>query len=493
MTNNMTKLADYKECSILDDCLSEQTCHADAELNKNVCYCINTATKADRAGKCTTGDISVPGHGLEQHDVIPIHNIPKNVHGLVPDANNETMSTSHGSKNQTNPTPLSTPHISDIDSTVLLQIFIPITVALLLLFLVAIFIVKRSKACNRKSKRNDKVIRNSEDVQLLDRMNFVNKNPTYFFSERGEKDSKKIPINNIPYDKVTLQDIVGEGAFGQVYRGQNFAENDAGEYVAIKILKDGVSNEVKEDFEREVDIMSAFDHENILKLIGIIQRGPTETPYMVFEYMVHGDLADLLRRNDPAMRSSDRDITLEKTDLIDISTQIANGMTYLTSKHFVHRDLATRNCLVGEGFVVKISDFGMARDVYTCDYYRIGGSRMLPVRWMSPESMKYGRFTTESDIWAFGVVLWEIFSYGRQPYYGHSNEEVVRFLDEGIMLQRPDECPSTIYHIMLGCWKKNPKERIPYQKIHKHLVDFSKEILRNVHHHRPILSSESDP
>ncbi|OPL33559.1 skeletal kinase-like receptor tyrosine protein, partial [Mytilus galloprovincialis] len=93
--------------------------------------------------------------------------------------------------------------------------------------------------------------------------------------------------------------------------GQNFAENDAGEYVAIKILKDGVSNEVKEDFEREVDIMSAFDHENILKLIGIIQRGPTETPYMVFEYMVHGDLADLLRRNDPAMRSSDRDITLE--------------------------------------------------------------------------------------------------------------------------------------------------------------------------------------
>ncbi|VDI12121.1 Hypothetical predicted protein [Mytilus galloprovincialis] len=143
--------------------------------------------------------------------------------------------------------------------------------------------------------------------------------------------------------------------------------------------------------------------------------------------MVHGDLADLLRRNNPVMRSSDRDITLEKTDLIDISLQIANGMTYLTSKHFVHRDLATRNCLVGEGFVVKISDFGMARNVYTCDYYRIGRSRMLPVLWMSPESMKYGRFTTESDIWAFGVVLWEIFSYGRQPYYGIDTTWCLKF------------------------------------------------------------------
>lgn len=99
-------------------------------------------------------------------------------------------------------------------------------------------------------------------------------------------------------------------------------------------------------------------------------------------------------------------------------------MTYLSAQRFVHRDLACRNCLVGSGLVVKIADFGMSRDIYTCDYYKIGGSRLLPVRWMSPESVIYGRFTLETDIWSFGVVLWEVFSYGKQPYYGHTNEEV---------------------------------------------------------------------
>ncbi|OQR70287.1 BDNF/NT-3 growth factors receptor-like [Tropilaelaps mercedesae] len=98
-------------------------------------------------------------------------------------------------------------------------------------------------------------------------------------------------------------------------------------------------------------------------------------------------------------------------------------MLYLSVQHFVHRDLATRNCLVGDNLCVKISDFGMSRDVYTCDYYKIGGSRMLPVRWMAPESIMYGKFTLESDIWSYGVVLWETFTFGKQPYYGHSNEE----------------------------------------------------------------------
>ncbi|KAK7063184.1 BDNF/NT-3 growth factors receptor [Halocaridina rubra] len=143
--------------------------------------------------------------------------------------------------------------------------------------------------------------------------------------------------------------------------------------------------------------------------------------------MPYGDLAEVLRTcnkqfyvNDPPVKS------LGKEDLLNMSVQIASGMEYLSSQHFVHRDLACRNCLVGENLCVKISDFGMSRDVYTCDYYKVGGTRMLPVRWMAPESIMFGKFTLESDVWSFGVVLWEMYSFGKQPYYGNSNEHETR-------------------------------------------------------------------
>ncbi|XP_072382044.1 BDNF/NT-3 growth factors receptor-like isoform X2 [Diabrotica undecimpunctata] len=257
---------------------------------------------------------------------------------------------------------------------------------------------------------------------------------------------------------------VGEGCFGKVFKGELLCEDDQIKIVAIKVLKDSANKEAEEDFLREVEIMSAFRHPNILSLLGVVPKDDSINPMMVFEFMPHGDLAKLLRSQKCSELEKDLP-QLTKTDLLAVALQIGLGMKYLASQRFVHRDLACRNCLVAEGPVVKIADFGMSRDVYTCDYYKIGGSRLLPVRWMSPESVVYGRFTLESDIWSYGVVLWEIFSFGKQPYYGHSNEEVVKLILDGIMLIPPEDCPSYICELMKNCWKTEPRHRITFPSI----------------------------
>ncbi|XP_033728267.1 BDNF/NT-3 growth factors receptor-like isoform X2 [Pecten maximus] len=474
----------HKTCTENNDCYEPDTvCQDNDGFHTKVCFCIYTLQPTNEYGECVSADKPPPD---KRNDVFPVQPLV----GLFGPGDNNTISETKQVRNETEPLYKQSDNMSD--QLTAIQIFIPLASALFVLFALFLIVARRIKLCKRK-RRKESTVKTTEDEQLLDRMNFVNKNPTYFLSPHDNVKGRKFNIKDIPSEQMKIVDVVGEGAFGQVYKGIYSAE-DGSEIgnVAVKVLKDGVSNEVKDDFEREVEIMSAFDHDNILKLLGVVTKGLEGTPYMIFEYMLHGDLAELLRHNDPVMRKHTDDMILQKTDLIDIAIQIANGMAYLTSQHFVHRDLATRNCLVGDGLVVKISDFGMARDVYTCDYYRIGGSRMLPVRWMSPESVKYGRFTTESDIWAFGVVLWEIFSYGRQPYYGHSNEEVVRFLDEGILLQRPEECPSTVYHVMLGCWKSDPRERLVFVKSYNHLVDYSKTIMRSAHMQSVDMDGEGD-
>ncbi|XP_015121598.1 tyrosine-protein kinase transmembrane receptor Ror [Diachasma alloeum] len=284
-------------------------------------------------------------------------------------------------------------------------------------------------------------------------------NPQYFGCTPPE-----VPI--LRRDHLVFLYDVGEGCFGKVYKGE-LCHGDRTEIVAVKVLKDSASREAEDDFMREVEIMSTFRHDNILSLIGVVLRDSSNSPWMVFEYMPYGDLAEVLRAN--SRQFSSCSIAglepLTKDSLYWIAVQIASGMTYLSAQRFVHRDLACRNCLVGADLVVKIADFGMSRDVYTCDYYKIGGSRMLPVRWMSPESVMYGRFTLESDVWSFGVVLWEVYSYGKQPYYGHNNEEVVKLILQGIMLIPPEDCPPFICKIMSECWKSESRDRLKFPEI----------------------------
>ncbi|XP_068578511.1 NT-3 growth factor receptor-like [Cebidichthys violaceus] len=234
----------------------------------------------------------------------------------------------------------------------------------------------------------------------------------------------------------------------------------------------------RKDFQREAELLTNLQHEHIVKFYGVCVDG--DPLIMVFEYMKHGDLNKFLRAHGPdAMILVDgqplqTNGELGLSQMLHIASQIAAGMIYLASQHFVHRDLATRNCLVGNGLLVKIGDFGMSRDIYSTDYYRVGGHTMLPIRWMPPESIMYRKFTTESDVWSFGVILWEIFTYGKQPWFQLANNEVIECITQGRVLERPRLCPKEVYDMMLGCWQREPQQRLNIKDIQKILFTLMK-------------------
>ncbi|XP_019719297.1 high affinity nerve growth factor receptor [Hippocampus comes] len=296
-------------------------------------------------------------------------------------------------------------------------------------------------------------------------------NPQYFCGIIKDKD---MCVQHIKRADIVLKWELGEGAFGKVYLAEcaNLSPNSDKMLVAIKTLKDA-NESTRQDFQREAELLTVLQHQHIVRFYGVCTDG--EPLAMVFEYMRHGDLNRFLRAHGPDARMLEEckmaalgELTVPQ--MLHIAAQIASGMVYLASLHFVHRDLATRNCLVGEGLVVKIGDFGMSRDIYSTDYYRVGGRTMLPIRWMPPESIMYRKFTTESDIWSFGVVLWEIFTYGKQPWYQLSNSEAIECITQGRELERPRTCPKQVYLLMRGCWQREPQQRTLIKDIHARLL-----------------------
>ncbi|XP_023366326.1 muscle, skeletal receptor tyrosine-protein kinase [Otolemur garnettii] len=288
--------------------------------------------------------------------------------------------------------------------------------------------------------------------------------------------SLEYPRNNIEY----VRDI-GEGAFGRVFqaRAPGLLPYEPFTMVAVKMLKEEASADMQADFQREAALMAEFDNPNIVKLLGVCAVG--KPMCLLFEYMAYGDLNEFLRSMSPhtACTVSNGDLSpgapacspgppaLSCAEQLGIARQVAAGMAYLSERKFVHRDLATRNCLVGENMVVKIADFGLSRNMYSADYYKANENDAIPIRWMPPESIFYNRYTTESDVWAYGVVLWEIFSYGLQPYYGMAHEEVIYYVRDGHILSCPDNCPLELYNLMRLCWSRLPADRPSFASIHR--------------------------
>ena len=269
---------------------------------------------------------------------------------------------------------------------------------------------------------------------------------------------------------------LGVGLFGEVvlastvglsyrYLGiGNSNDNTVSIKVAVKILKASPSEEVRKSFEKEIKFMSRLKDDNVIRLLGICTTG---TPFIMMEYMENGDLNNYLQKfkftHETGRLPAANEVTL--IALVYMSFQIANGMKYLSSCNFVHRDLAARNILVGVDYTVKIADFGMSQNLYSEYYCRVGGQKVLPIRWMSSECF-FGKFSVKTDVWAFGITLWEIFTLCRYlPFNDLTNHQLIEDAVKGAdrtILERPDICPDEIYRIMKSCWHHEPSQRAKF-------------------------------
>ncbi|XP_052857892.1 protein sevenless [Drosophila gunungcola] len=291
-------------------------------------------------------------------------------------------------------------------------------------------------------------------------------------------------LPQINWSQLKLLRFLGSGAFGEVYEGQLQTEDSAEpQRVAIKSLRKGASEFA--ELLQEAQLMSNFKHENIVCLVGICFD--TESISLIMEHMEAGDLLSYLRAARTTSTQEPQPAAgLSLSELLAMCIDVANGCSYLEDMHFVHRDLACRNCLVTESSggtdrrrTVKIGDFGLARDIYKNDYYRKEGEGLLPVRWMSPESLVDGLFTTQSDVWAFGVLCWEILTLGQQPYAARNNFEVLAHVKEGGRLQQPPMCPEKLYGLLLLCWRTDPWERPSFRRCYNTLHAISTDLRRS--------------
>ncbi|XP_029965685.1 ephrin type-A receptor 7 isoform X2 [Salarias fasciatus] len=254
---------------------------------------------------------------------------------------------------------------------------------------------------------------------------------------------------------IKIERVIGAGEFGEVCSGRLKLPGKRDVAVAIKTLKVGYTDKQRRDFLCEASIMGQFDHPNVVHLEGVVTRG--KPVMIVIEYMENGSLDAFLRKHDGQFTV---------IQLVGMLRGIAAGMRYLSDMGYVHRDLAARNILVNSNLVCKVSDFGLSRvidDDPEAVYTTTGGK--IPVRWTAPEAIQYRKFTSASDAWSYGIVMWEVMSYGERPYWDMSNQDVIKAIEEGYRLPAPMDCPPGLHQLMLDCWQKDRAERPKFDQI----------------------------
>uniref|UniRef100_A0A8C3JQT6 Tyrosine-protein kinase Mer n=1 Tax=Calidris pygmaea TaxID=425635 RepID=A0A8C3JQT6_9CHAR len=365
--------------------------------------------------------------------------------------------------------PSSTPASGNADSFVIALGFICGTIAVGLILCLTVVIQKRCveiKYGNAFS-RNDSELA----VNYTAKKSYCRRAVELTLSSLGVSSELQQKLQDVVIDRnaLSLGKVLGEGEFGSVMEGRLSQPEGTPQKVAVKTMKlDNFSQREIEEFLSEAACMKDFDHPNVIKLLGVcieLSAQQVPKPMVILPFMKYGDLHSFLLRS--RLEMAPQFVPLQT--LVKFMVDIALGMEYLSSRQFLHRDLAARNCMLRDDMTVCVADFGLSKKIYSGDYYRQGRIAKMPVKWIAIESLADRVYTTKSDVWAFGVTMWEIATRGMTPYPGVQNHEIYEYLFHGQRLKKPEDCLDELYEIMSACWRANPAARPTFSQLKVHL------------------------